>query len=62
MAELDAWTDQVIIEPLHEAVIDGDSVACDATCSQVKHACRRSHDRPVPAKYPQGLNPAKKKI
>jgi hypothetical protein len=40
MQQLDRWTQSVIIDPLHQAITDGDSADCEATCEQVKEAIR----------------------
>ena len=41
MQELDQWTDDTVIDPLHEAVTNGDSEACRATCDGIKKAIRQ---------------------
>ena len=41
MAELDKWTDAKVINPLHEAVMDGDDETCQAVCDQIKDAIRQ---------------------
>ena len=40
MQELDVWTEANVFDPLHEAIMEGDSAECDATCEQVKKAIR----------------------
>jgi hypothetical protein len=60
MQQLDAWTEATVINPLHEAITDGDGADCDATCEAVKKAIRekvlesyknglKAPSRPVPA-------------
>jgi len=36
--QLDAWTESSVINPLHEAITEGDGADCDATCEAVKQA------------------------
>ena len=36
MQQLDEWTTATMINPLHEAVMDGDSADCEATREQIK--------------------------
>ena len=40
MQQLDAWTTATVINPLHQAVTDGDGADCDAVCEAVKKAIR----------------------
>jgi len=40
MQQLDAWTTATVINPLHQAVTDGDSADCEAACEAVKIAIR----------------------
>jgi hypothetical protein len=40
MEELDRWTEITVINPLHEAITEGDGADCDATCEAVKKAIR----------------------
>jgi hypothetical protein len=40
MEELDRWTQGTIINPLHEAITEGDGEDCDATSERVKKARR----------------------
>jgi len=41
MQELDAWTDENVIDPLHAAITDGDSDECDAVREEIKKAIRQ---------------------
>jgi hypothetical protein len=41
MQELDEWTTATVINPLHEAITEGDGDACDAACEEVKKAIRQ---------------------
>jgi hypothetical protein len=41
MQELDEWTDENVIDPLHVAITDGDSDECDAVRENVKKAIRQ---------------------
>ena len=41
MQELDQWTQTTVINPLHEAIVEGDSADCEATSEQVKKAIRQ---------------------
>jgi hypothetical protein len=56
MQELDLWTETNVITPLHEAVVNGDSADCDATCEQVKKAIREK----VLESYRNGLKAPRK--
>ena len=60
MQQLDPWTEATVIDPLHEAITDGDGADCDATCEAVKKAIRekvlesyrngiKAGSRPLPA-------------
>jgi len=40
MAQLDAWTQRAVIDPLHKAIVEGDGDQCDAVCQAVKKAVR----------------------
>jgi hypothetical protein len=40
MQELDDWTEANVINPLHEAVTEGDGADCEATCEAIKKAIR----------------------
>jgi hypothetical protein len=40
MQELDAWTETKVITPLHEAITDGDSGACEKACESIQKAIR----------------------
>lgn len=41
MQELDAWTDENVIAPLHQAIVDGDGKKCDAVCQAIKGGIRQ---------------------
>ncbi len=41
MQQLDAWTTATVINPLHEALTEGDGADCDAACDAVKSAIRQ---------------------
>lgn len=41
MQQLDAWTTATVINPLHQAVTEGDGADCDAACEAVKTAIRQ---------------------
>jgi hypothetical protein len=41
MQQLDAWTTATVINPLHQAVTEGDGNDCDAACEAVKSAIRQ---------------------
>ena len=51
MQQLDAWTEATVINPLHQAITDGDGADCDATCEAVKKAIREK----VLESYKNGL-------
>jgi len=40
MAQLDKWTHETVIEPLHEAIMNGDSDECEQAQKLVKAAIR----------------------
>ena len=56
MQQLDAWTDQVIIDPLHHAITEGDGDDCDAACDAVRGAIREK----VLESYKNGLAAGKR--
>jgi hypothetical protein len=58
MQQLDAWTEATVINPLHEAITDGDGADCDATCEAVKKAIREK----VLESYKNGLAAAGRKL
>jgi hypothetical protein len=62
MQQLDAWTQCTIIDPLHEAIVEGDGRKCDAVCEDVKKAIREK----VLESYRNGLKakarPARKEV
>jgi hypothetical protein len=40
MQQLDEWTRATVIQPLHEAITEGDGEDCDAACEAVMKAIR----------------------
>ncbi len=40
MQILDQWTEATVINPLHDAVIEGNGDDCNAVCAQIKKAIR----------------------
>ena len=41
MQQLDEWTTATVINPLHEAITEGDGGGCDAASEAVKKAIRQ---------------------
>lgn len=64
MEQLDEWTTTTVINPLHEAITDGDGIECDVTCETVRKAIRekvlesyRNGQAAGPAKPRTGYKP-----
>ena len=51
MQELDLWTRATVIQPLHEAITEGDGTDIDAVCADIKKAIREK----VLESYKNGL-------
>ena len=63
MEQLDAWTSATVINPLHQAIVEGDSHDCDVACDRIKAAIRAKvweSYKNGQAAGPKAIRPARK--